>query len=163
MVAQELKSAGINATFQGLSVNAWNADMANGNFQLAEHWSNGGLTPYNLYDNWLDSALAKGTAATGDYERLNNPAIDADAGQAGRRLDGGAADGRPRPDRELRRREPAGHPDHHGVGVVRVQLASTSSAGRPSRTRTRPGQPSGTNNSAGSGTDEVVILHLTPR
>ena len=25
------------------------------------------------------------------------------------------------------------------------------------------GQPSGTNNGPGSGTDEVVILHLTPR
>jgi peptide/nickel transport system substrate-binding protein len=25
------------------------------------------------------------------------------------------------------------------------------------------GQPSGTNNNAGTGTDEVVILHLTPR
>ena len=25
------------------------------------------------------------------------------------------------------------------------------------------GQPSGTNNGAGSGTDEVVILHLSPR
>ena len=23
------------------------------------HWSNGGLTPYNMYDGWLDSALAR--------------------------------------------------------------------------------------------------------
>src|SRR5690349_14899418 len=76
IAAQELKNAGIDANFQGISVNAWNQDMATGNFTLAEHWSNGGVTPYNLYDNWLDSALSSPTAATGDYEGLKNPAID---------------------------------------------------------------------------------------
>ncbi len=35
MVAHELKAAGINASFQGISVDAWNADMATGNFQLS--------------------------------------------------------------------------------------------------------------------------------
>ena len=34
------------------------------------HWSNGGITPYNMYEGWLNSALATGSAATGDYERL---------------------------------------------------------------------------------------------
>ncbi len=36
--------------------------MGDGNFSLAEHWSNNGLTPYNLYDNWLNSALDNGKA-----------------------------------------------------------------------------------------------------
>ncbi len=51
--------------------------MADGDFELTMHWSNGGLTPYNMYEGWLDSALASTSAATGDYERLKNPAIDA--------------------------------------------------------------------------------------
>jgi peptide/nickel transport system substrate-binding protein len=34
LVAQELKAAGINATFQGLTVSAWNQDVASGDFQL---------------------------------------------------------------------------------------------------------------------------------
>ena len=42
-------------------MNAWNADVADGNFQLTEHWSNGGITPYNMYDGWLNSALATAT------------------------------------------------------------------------------------------------------
>src|SRR6476646_2390723 len=58
LVAQQLKAAGIDASFQGQSVDAWNADVASGNFQLTSHWSNGGITPYNMYDGWLDSALS---------------------------------------------------------------------------------------------------------
>ena len=92
MVANELKSAGINASFQGISVDAWNADMADGDFSLAEHWSNNGLTPYNLYDNWLNSALDNGKANTGDYEGLKNASDGRGSGQAGRRLERGAAD-----------------------------------------------------------------------
>src|SRR5205085_5877282 len=34
IAAQELKAAGIDANFQGISVNAWNQDMATGNFTL---------------------------------------------------------------------------------------------------------------------------------
>ena len=78
IAAQELKAAGIDATFQGISVNAWNADVADGDFSVTEHWSNGGISPYNMYDGWLDSSLASGSTATGDYERLNDPAINAD-------------------------------------------------------------------------------------
>jgi peptide/nickel transport system substrate-binding protein len=107
IVAQELRAAGIDATFQGLSVDAWNSDVADGNFQLTSHWSNSGVTPYNwsnsgvtpynwsnsgvtpdnwsnsggtpynMYDGWLDSSLATGNSATGDYERLNNPSVNA--------------------------------------------------------------------------------------
>ena len=123
IAAQELRAAGIDATFQGLSVNAWNADVADGDFSVTEHWSNGGISPYNMYDGWLNSALATGSAAIGDYERLNDPAINADLATLAGADDGLPADHRARPDREVRRRQPAGHPGHHGGGVVRVQLA----------------------------------------
>ena len=78
IAAQELKAAGIDATFQGLTVNAWIANVSDGDFQLTEHWSNNGITPYNMYDGWLDSSLATGNAATGDYERLNDPTIESE-------------------------------------------------------------------------------------
>ena len=124
IVAQELKSAGIDATFQGLTVNAWNADVAAGDFSISEHWSNNGLTPYNLYDNWLDSSLASGNNATGDYERLKNPDIDA----ALAKLAGDSTVEQQTADlvpiETYVAAQPAGDPDHDGVGVVRVQLAA---------------------------------------
>jgi peptide/nickel transport system substrate-binding protein len=78
IAAQHLQAAGIDATFQGTGLGAWFTDVADGDFQLTERWSNTGVTPYNLYDGWLDSSLAAGAAASGDFERLNDPAIDAD-------------------------------------------------------------------------------------
>ena len=162
IAAQELKNAGIEATFQGISVNAWNADMGSGNFSLAEHWSNGGVTPYNLYDNWLDSSLTKGSAATGDYERLQNPAIDAQLAQvAGASSVSG----------QTAALVPIEKYVASNLPVIPITTAadwfeynSQHWVGWP--TQSNPydsGQPSGTNNNAGTGTDEVIILHLTPR
>ena len=45
IVAQELRAAGIDATFQGQAVNAWLIDVADGDLQLTSHWSTNGLTP----------------------------------------------------------------------------------------------------------------------
>ena len=162
IVAQELKSAGIDATFQGISVNAWNADIATGNFTLTEHWSNGGLTPYNLYDNWLDSALASRTAATGDYERLKNPAIDA----ALAKLAGDSTVAQ-----QTAALAPIAKYVAANLPVIPITTASDwfeynsqHFVGWPTQPNPyETGQPSGTNNSAGTGTDEVVILHLRPR
>jgi peptide/nickel transport system substrate-binding protein len=162
IAAQELKNAGIDATFQGISVNAWNADMGSGNFSLAEHWSNGGVTPYNLYDNWLDSALTKGSAATGDYERLKDPAIDAQLAKvAGASTVSG----------QTAALVPIEKYVASNLPVIPITTASDwfeynsqHWVGWP--TQSNPydsGQPSGTNNNAGTGTDEVVILHLSPR
>jgi peptide/nickel transport system substrate-binding protein len=162
IAAQELRNAGIDATFQGISVNAWNADMGNGNFSLAEHWSNGGITPYNLYDNWLDSALDKGSVATGDYERLNSPAINADLAK----LAGAAT---------VSGQSAALVPIENYVAANLPVIPITTASdwfeynsqhwvGWPTQSNPyESGQPSGTNNNAGTGTDEVVILHLTPR
>jgi peptide/nickel transport system substrate-binding protein len=162
IAAQELKNAGIDASFQGISVNAWNQDMATGNFSLAEHWSNGGVTPYNLYDNWLDSALYNGTAATGDYEGLKNPAIDADLANLA---------GAPSVAQQTAALTPIEKFVAANLPVIPITTASDwfeynsqHWVGWP--TQSNPydsGQPSGSNNNAGTGTDEVVILHLSPR
>jgi peptide/nickel transport system substrate-binding protein len=77
LVAQQLRKAGINASFVGQSVTAWSSDIASGNFQLMAHWSQTSVSPYQLYNAWLNSALATSNAA-GNFERLNDPAVDAD-------------------------------------------------------------------------------------
>jgi peptide/nickel transport system substrate-binding protein len=162
IAAQELKNAGIDANFQGISVNAWNQDMATGNFTLAEHWSNGGVTPYNLYDNWLDSALSSPTAATGDYEGLKNPTIDsALATLAGSQTVA----------QQTAALTPIAKYVEANLPVIPVTTASDwfeynsqHWVGWPTQSNPyESGQPSGTNNNACTGTDEVVILHLSPR
>ncbi|MBO0808195.1 MAG: ABC transporter substrate-binding protein [Actinobacteria bacterium] len=160
IAAQELRAAGIHATFQGLSVNAWNADVADGNFQMTEHWSNGGITPFALYNGWLNSALA-GKSATGDYERLKNPALDAQLAKVA-----GAATVA----QQTRMLVPLEKYVAANLPVIPLETAaewfeynSQNFVGWPTQSNPyESGQPSGTNNGAGSGTDLVVILHLRP-
>jgi peptide/nickel transport system substrate-binding protein len=162
IVAQELKAAGINASFQGITVDAWNADMASSNFSLAEHWSNNGLTPYNLYENWLDSSLNPGKSATGDYEGLKNPTIDA----ALAKLAGDSSVAQQTADLAPIQSYVAAN-----LPVIPVTTASEwfeynsqHFVGWPTQQNPyETGQPTGTNNTAGTGTDEVVILNLKPR
>jgi peptide/nickel transport system substrate-binding protein len=162
LVAQELRAAGIDATFVGQSTDAWNSDVADGDFQLTSHWSNGGLTPYNMYDGWLDSSLATGNAATGDYERLNSPTIDAElaalAGAATTAAQAAAL-------------APIAKYVAANLPIIPTTTASEwfeynsqNYGGWPTQQNPyETGQPSGTNNGPGSGTDEVVLLHLTPQ
>jgi peptide/nickel transport system substrate-binding protein len=76
LIASELQKAHINATFVGQSATAWAADIASGKFVLSMHWSQTSIAAYQLYNGWLNSALATSNAA-GNFERLKNPAIDA--------------------------------------------------------------------------------------
>ena len=162
LVAQELRAAGIDATFEGQSVDAWNSDVASGNFQLTSHWSNGGITPYNMYDGWLDSSLATGSTATGDYERLNDPSVNAMLA----RLAGAETT-----TQQAAALTPIAQYVAANLPVIPTTTASQwfeynsqDYVGWP--TPDNPydtGQPTGTGNGPGSGPDEVVILHLTPR
>ncbi len=161
IAAQELKAAGIDATFQGISVNAWNADVADGDFSVTEHWSNGGISPYNMYDGWLDSSLASGSAATGDYERLNDPAINADLATLA---------GAETVSQQTAALVPIEKYVAANLPVIPLTTAadwfeynSQNYTGWPTQSDPyESGQPSGTNNGPGSGTDEVIILHLRP-
>jgi peptide/nickel transport system substrate-binding protein len=162
MVANELKQAGINASFQGISVNTWNADVADGDFSISEHWSNNGLTPFNLYDNWLNSSLNNGKSNTGDYEGLKNATIDS----ALAKLAG---------DSTVTQQTADLAPIYDYVAknlpVIPITTASEwfeynsqNFVGWPTQQNPyETGQPTGTNTGAGAGTDEVVILHLSPR
>jgi peptide/nickel transport system substrate-binding protein len=162
LVTQQLKAAGIDATFQGQSVDAWNADVASGNFQLTSHWSNPGITPYNMYDGWLDSALATGKTATGNYERLNDPAVD----QMLAKLAGAETTAQ-----QTAALEPIAKYVAANLPIIPTTTASQwfqynsqNYVGWPTQDNPyETGQPSGTNNGQSTGTNEVVILHLRPR
>ena len=162
IVANELKAVGIDATFSGQAVNTWGSDVASGNFQLTMHWSNGGLTPYNMYNGWLNSSLATGNSATGDYERLKDPAINADLAKLA------AA---PTTAAQTTALAPIAKYVAANLPVIPTTTASEwfeynsqHFVGWPTQQNPyETGQPSGNNNGPGSGTDEVVILHLSPR
>jgi peptide/nickel transport system substrate-binding protein len=161
LVAQELRAAGIDATFQGISVDAWNSDVASGNFQLTMHWANGGITPYPMYDNWLDSSLSASATATGDYERLKSPTVDA----ALAKLAG---------DQTIAQQTTDLVPLEQYVATNLPIIPTTTASqwfeynsqhytGWPTQQNPyQTGQPSGTNNGPGTGTDLYVILHLKP-
>jgi len=162
LVAQELRAAGIDATFSGIAVTTWNADVADGDFQLTSHWSNGGLTPYNMYDGWLDSSLATGSAATGDFERLNDPTLNADLATLA------AASTTAAQTSALVPLE-----DYVAANLPIIPTTTASEwyeynsqnyTGWPTQSNPyETGQPSGQNNGGSTGTDLVVILHLHPR
>ncbi len=162
IAAQEMRAAGIDATYQGLSVDAWNADVADGQFSVTEHWSNGGISPVNMYNGWLNSTLATGSAAVGDYERLNDPAVNADLATLA---------GATTVAQQATALVPLEQYIAANLPIIPVTTApdwfeynSQNYTGWPSPSNPYDsGQPSGTNNGPGSGTDEVVILHLSPR
>jgi peptide/nickel transport system substrate-binding protein len=162
LAAQELRAAGIDATFQGQAVTAWLANVADGDFQLTLHWANGGITPYNMYDGWLDSSLATGSSATGDYERLNDPTVESALAtlSSANTVAQQTADLVP-----LEKYVAANLPVIPTTTAADwFEYNSQNFTGWP--TQSNPydsGQPSGTNNGPGSGTDEVVLLHLSPR
>ncbi|MBO0713659.1 MAG: ABC transporter substrate-binding protein [Acidimicrobiales bacterium] len=94
-IAQQLNQFGMKVTVDGVSVNAWNADLSSGDFQTTLHYGQTAATPYGQYDNWLDPGLIGGsvgnferyrgpdaTAALAQYAGSSNPASDRAAIQA---------------------------------------------------------------------------------
>jgi len=162
IVANELKAAGIDATFNGIAVTTWDTDVADGDFQLTMHWSNGGLTPYNMYDGWLNSTLASGSAATGDYERLSDTTLNTDLAT----LAGASTTAA-----QTTALVPLETYVADNLPIIPTTTASDwfeynsqNYTGWPTQSNPyESGQPSGSNNGGSTGTDEVVILHLVPR
>ena len=163
IIASELKAVGINATFYGTSTPAiWNTDLANGSFQLSMHWGNGGITPYNMYDNWLDHTLVQGANTAGDYGRLNDPSVQS--------MLATIAGDQPGSAQQVTDFQPLLKYVATNLPVIptvfSAQWFEANSAhftGWPTQSNPyQTGQPSGSNNGPGSGTDEYVILHLKP-
>ena len=159
LAVQSLKSAGIKASFNNVTVDAYNADAQNGNFQVLLRWGNGGITPYQLYDGWLDPGLI-GTGA-GNYERFSDPTITADLAK----LNG---------DQTIAQQTTDLAPIEQYVADNLPVIPTTTSAewceyssknftGWPTQANPYQScQPSGTNLTGASGTDEYVLLHLKP-
>jgi peptide/nickel transport system substrate-binding protein len=162
LIAQQLQAAGINAKFDGTTDDAWNSDVGSGNFQLTMHWSNGGINPYPLYDNWLDDTLLTGSSGhTGDYEQLKDPTIQAELAKV--KGDQTTAE-------QAADLAPIEKYVAQNLPIIPTTTAaewseinSTDFTGWPSQSNPYDsGQPSGTNNGPGTGTNEVVLLHLKP-
>ncbi len=76
LIASELKKAHINSTFYGPSASVWAANITKGDFVLTQHWSQTTISPYQLYNYWLNSDEIGNSA--GNFERLKNPTMNAD-------------------------------------------------------------------------------------
>jgi peptide/nickel transport system substrate-binding protein len=159
LAVNELQAAGIKATFNNVSVNAYNADAQDGSFQLLLRWGSGGITPYNLYDGWLDPSLI-GTG-NGNYERLNNPTITSELNKlnSAQTVSQQTADLAPI-EQYVAQQLPV---IPTTVSAEWCEYSSAHFTGWPTQSNPYQScQPSGLNNGPGSGTDEYVLLHLKP-
>ena len=159
LAVSELNKAGIKATFNNTTPAAYDADAANGDFSLLLRWGSGGISPFNLYNGWLNPSLI-GTG-NGNYEKLNDPTITADLNK----LNG---------DETIAEQTADLAPIEEYVAQNLPVIPTTTSAewceytsthytGWPTQSNPYDScQPSGTNNGPGSGTDEYVLLHLKP-
>jgi peptide/nickel transport system substrate-binding protein len=159
LAVSELNKAGIKATFNNTTPAAYDADAANGDFSLLLRWGSGGISPFNLYNGWLNPSLI-GTG-DGNYEKLNDPTMTADLNK----LNG---------DETIAEQTTDLTPIETYVANDLPVIPTTASAewceyssahytGWPTQSNPYDScQPSGTNNGPGSGTDEYVLLHLKP-
>jgi peptide/nickel transport system substrate-binding protein len=159
LAVSELNQAGIKATFNNTTPAAYDSDAASGDFSLLLRWGSGGISPFNLYNGWLNPSLI-GTGS-GNYEKLNNPTITADLNK----LNG---------DQTIAEQTADLTPIEEYVANDLPVIPTTASAewceyssahytGWPTQANPYDScQPSGTNNGPGSGTDEYVLLHLKP-
>jgi peptide/nickel transport system substrate-binding protein len=154
MIAKWLRQAGIDARFVGQSVTAWSSDIATGNFQLTQHWSQTSVAPYQLYNDWLNSAQATNNAA-GDFERLRDPSVDAMLSKLASANNVGDQQAALEPIEQYVANNLPIIPTVYGV--VFDEYNTSKFDGWPT-----PSNPyeSGSPNAP---TNEVVILHLTPK
>ena len=67
IVKDNLSKIGIEATVEKANQDAWFKNVEAGNFEATFRWTNGGATPYDIYQTIMDGALLKpiGTAVPG--------------------------------------------------------------------------------------------------
>ncbi len=154
LAAQEMQKAHICATFDGLSVPAWSSDIATGNFQMMQHWAQTSISPYVLYDNWLDSKLITNNR-NGNFEGLNSPTVDGYLHKLGTALS--VAD-------QLKYLAPIEQYVATNLPVISTVYGASF---MEANTGAFTGFPSASNpyesGSPNSPTGEVVVLHLKPR
>ena len=152
-IAGWLRQAGIDANFVGQAVTAWSADIADGNYQLTQHWSQTSVSPYQLYNDWLNGAQATSNAA-GDFERLKDPQVDAMLSKLA--ADNSVSLSRPTSPRSSSTWRTTCRSSRPSTASCSTNTTRASSpAGRPTSNPYESGSPN-------TPTNEVVVLHLKP-
>ncbi|GLZ78681.1 peptide ABC transporter substrate-binding protein [Actinorhabdospora filicis] len=74
IIADAAKKLGIAATVETKTVDAWTQALAVGDFDATIHWTNTGVTPWDIYANIMDGAQYKplGETATWNLGRYRN-------------------------------------------------------------------------------------------
>jgi len=76
IIKDNLSTIGIKATVDKANQDAWFKAIDEGNFDAAMHWTNGGATPYDIYQNIMDGKILKPVGkggVSGNYGRFNSP------------------------------------------------------------------------------------------
>jgi peptide/nickel transport system substrate-binding protein len=76
IIKDNLSTIGIKATVDKANQDAWFKAFDEGNFQAGMHWTNGGATPYDIYQNIMDGKILKPVGkggVSGNYGRFNSP------------------------------------------------------------------------------------------
>lgn len=76
IIKDNLSTIGIKATVDKANQDAWTKNIDTGNFDAAMHWTNGGATPYDIYQNIMDGKILKPVGkggVSGNYGRFNSP------------------------------------------------------------------------------------------
>ena len=78
VMVKDLQAAGINATVNAMSNDAFTSALGNGQYDAGILWTNPGPTPYYIYDGLLRSTNSApiGQSAPSNYERWMDPATD---------------------------------------------------------------------------------------
>jgi peptide/nickel transport system substrate-binding protein len=75
IIKDNLSTIGIKATVDKANQDAWFKAVDEGNFDATMHWTNGGATPYDIYQNIMDGKILKPVGkggVSGNYGRFNN-------------------------------------------------------------------------------------------
>jgi len=74
LISDSLKTIGITAKVETPNVDTWTENLNVGNFDAALHWTNGGITPYEMYSNMFDPNyyVPVGKTASWNYGRFQN-------------------------------------------------------------------------------------------
>lgn len=78
VMVKDLQAAGINATVNAMSNDAFTSALQNGQYDAGILWTNPGPTPYYIYDGLLRSTNSApvGQSAPSNYERWIDPPTD---------------------------------------------------------------------------------------
>ncbi len=75
LIADEVKPLGVTPQVNTPDSDTWWADKSNGNFQAILHWTDSGLTPWDLYSDIMDGRwlMPVGESADHNFGRYDNP------------------------------------------------------------------------------------------